>query len=69
MAPKKAAPKKQTTLFEFGGKENFKFEEEEEDREEDFEADIDVRHEEAAIPTDAQRTNPERLTLTLNLRK
>ena len=24
MAPKKAAPKKQSTLFEFGGKENFK---------------------------------------------
>ena len=52
MAPKKAVPKKQSTL-----------------REEDFEADIDVQHEEAAIPTDAQRTNPERLTLTLNLRK
>ena len=65
MAPKKAAPKKQSTLFEFGGKENFKLKEEEED----FEADIDVRHEEVAIPTDAQRTNPERLTLTLNLRK
>ena len=44
-------------------------EESDEEREDIDDVDINVREEEDAIPTEAQRTNPQRLTLRLNLRK